>query len=183
MLRGTLTVVLLAALSALGGCDDIESLDNFDVPIEAEVVVERGTAIEMLLGGFPQLEGFTRIDLSESAAFGNNGYRARDVDSLVLESLLMRVISPEAEEADLAFFGEVTFILETEGREPVEIAWADEFPAGARVVEFTTTDADLKAYLVGAEGTIRADIRDTRRPDVDTTVRVEAVFDVDVNVL
>lgn len=178
-----LRIALLAACAALVGCDDIESLDNIDVPIEAEVVVERGTAIEMLLVGFPPLEGFTRVDLSESAAFGDNGYRARDVDSLTLTSLVMRVVAPDAEEADLSFFGEVVFIVEAAGLEPIEIARATAFPVGAREVVFSTTDDDLKRYLVGTAGTITADIRDTRRPDVDTTVRVEAVFDVDINVL
>lgn len=176
-------MALIAACLAFVGCDDIESLDNFDVPIEAEVVVERGTAIEMLLVGFPPLEGFTRIDLSESSAFGDNGYRARDVDSLILKSLVMTVVAPDAEEADLSFFGEVAFIVEAEGLEPIEIARATEFPPGAREVVFTTVDDDLKHYLVGTAGSITADIRDTRRPDVDTTVRIEAIFDVDVNVL
>lgn len=178
-----LSLLALAACAALGlaACDEVERIDNISIPVSGEVVVERGTLVEMLLGDFPTFDAFTRLDLADTATFRNEDYDVDDVDSVVLDSLVMRVKSPDG--ADLAFLGEVIFYVETADLERREIARADSFPAGVREVAFETTGDDLKRYLLAREGTITTEVNDSRRPNVDTTIEVVAVFDVDINVL
>lgn len=177
--------LVFASLLAAGAlaCDEVQRLDNFDVPVTAEVVIEAGTPLEVLLGDFPQLDAFTRIDLSNTAAFENAGYGPDAVDSITLTSLVMVVTAPDAAEADLSFFGEVRFYVEADDLPRLEIARASSFPDGVREVAFDTVDDDLRHYLLGTGGSITAEADDTRRPDVDTTLEVRAVFDVDVDVL
>lgn len=180
-----LAPLALIALCAplLGACDAVESLDNFDVPVTAETVIEAGTPLEVLLGSFPRLDAFTRLDISDSAAFQNNDYGPEDVDRVTLTSLVMVHTAPDAPGADLSFFGEVRFYIEAEGLPRIEIARASEFPPGVREVAFETIDDDLRQYVLAREGTITAEADDTRRPDLDTTIEVRAIFDVDINVL
>ncbi len=175
--------LLLALFAGALGCDEVESLDNFDVPVTAEAVIAAGTPLEVLLGDFPQLDAFTRMDIVDSAGFQNGGYDAGDVDSITLTSMVMVHTAPDAPEADLSFFGEVRFYIEAEGQPRLLIASADSFPDGVREVAFSTIDDDLRLYLLAPDGgTITAEVDDTRRPDVDTTIEIRAVFDVDVNV-
>lgn len=176
--------ILLAALLPCFGCDEVESLDNFDVPVTATAVIQEATPLEVLLGGFPQLDAFTHMDFVDSAAFRNGGYDADDVDRITLTSMVMRHTAPDAPGADLAFFGAVRFYIEAEGQPRLEIARADSFPEGVREVAFDTVDDDLRHYLLAPDGgSITAEVDDTRRPDVETTIEIRAVFDVDVDVL
>lgn len=175
--------LLGALLTCAVGCDEVADLDNFDVPVTAEATIEVGTPLEVLLGSFPQLDAFTRMDFAGSGAFENSGYSPADVDYIALSSLVMAQTAPAAP-ADLSFFGEVRFYLEAEGLPRIEIARSSSFPEGVREVAFDTTDIDLKDYLLAPEGgTITTEVDDTRRPDVETTLEIRAVFDVDVNVL
>lgn len=177
-------IALMAALFVLAACDEVESLDNFDVPVTATAVIEAATPLEVLLGGFPELDAFTRMDFVDSAGFRNGGYDADDVDRITLTSMVMTHTAPDAPGADLSFFGSVRFFIEAEGQPRLEIARADSFPEGVREVAFDTVDDDLKLYLLAPEGgSITAEVDDTRRPDQETTIELRAVFDVDINLL
>lgn len=174
-----LSLLCLFALLA-PACDGggVDRIDNFDVRLSQEVTIEPGSALEVLLGQFPHLDAFSRLDLSQSAEFRNEDYGPEDVDSVVLESLSMRVISPEGQ--DLSFFGGVAFFVEAEGLPRKEIARAEDFE-GRREVKFATTADDLQDYLLAKRGTITVEVTDSRRPDRRTVVAVDAVFDVDID--
>jgi hypothetical protein len=177
-MRGLL-IVFLSALSI--GCGSLEDLDNFDVEVRDETTVEAGTAIEGLLAGFPQLDGFTRLDISQSAEFEERGYNPDDVDSIRLTRLTLSIIEPA--EQDLAFLGSVQVIVSNPDLPDVVMAERLSFDEGEQQVDFETSDANLRHYLLGTRSTITFDIEDSRRPMQDTRIEVEAVFDVDVNVI
>lgn len=180
MRKTTLTCLAVALLLALTGCG-VDELDNFDVTVKENAVIPAATVVETLLGGFPQLDAFTEFDLTESATFRNKNYSPSDVDSVLLESLTMTVVSPDGQ--DLSFFGTVIFFVETEGLPKKEVARAEMFPEGVSSVRFDTTNDDLKNYLLAKEATMTVEVEDTSRPERETTVEVKAVFDIDVNVL
>jgi hypothetical protein len=171
--------MLVLALLALG-CEKVKDVDNFDVDVTDRLVVEGASPVDDLLGEVPEVAAFTRLNLSESADFQNEKYDPDDVDSVVLESLVLRVVEPG--DQDLSFFGEVVFFLEADGLPRKEIARATDFE-GLREVAFETTGDDLKDYVLAKEGRVTAVVRDSRRPAEDTTLEMEAVFDVDVDVL
>lgn len=169
---------LAALIFCAAACD---SVDNFEVPIKGRATVPAASAIETLLGTFPQAEGFTRVDLAQSQTFKNEQYSVDDVDSVNLIRLTMKTVTPASQ--DLSFLGTVIFHAETAGLPKKEIARREGFPAGRTSVEFTVTPDDLKNYLLAKEATISTEILSSRRPPQETTVEIEAVFDVDVNVL
>ncbi|MGK0359830.1 MAG: hypothetical protein ACI9U2_002136 [Bradymonadia bacterium] len=171
---------LSAAALALGllGCDD---LDNFDVEVKDQVVLQGGGLLEGLLGEFPQLDGFTRLDFAQSAEFEERGYSPDDVDYIRLSSLIVRVLDPEGQ--DLAFIGEMRVILDNPNLPALTLATQTDFPAGEGEVAFETSDSNLKTYLLGTRSSITFEIEDSRRPPQDTQVEIHAVFDVDINVI
>ena len=165
---------------AAAGCG-ADQLDNFDVTVKETAQIPAATVVETLLGGFPALDAFTSFDLSQSATFRNKNYDVDDVDSVVLERLTLRVVSPEGQ--DLSFFGTVVFYVEADGLSRKEIARYDDFQPGQDSVAFHTSRDDIKQYVLAKEATVTVEVEDTSRPSQATTVEIEAVFDVDVNVL
>ncbi len=177
----TVALVLLAALASTSSCDEVRRLDNFDVRITEEVVVDGRSVLGDLFEQFPQLAEATSFDITQSGTFQTEGYDPDDVDSVVLERVTFRVLEPEGQ--DLSFFGAVVFFLEAEGLPRIEVARQEEFPPGETSVDFQTTNADLKAYLVNQRGTVTAEITDSQLPAQQTRVEVVIVFDVDIDVI
>lgn len=175
--RAGLCLLCACALASAAGCGE---LDNFDVPVKARATIPGAGPLGNLLDVFPPLDGFNRFDISRTSEFENREHSPDDVDSVVLESLVMRVVSPAGQ--DLSFFGTVTFRLDTAELPDIEVARRSDFPAGQSEVAFTTVTDDLKAYVLAAEGTMTADVQSSRAPPQETVVELEAIFDVDVNV-
>jgi len=164
------------ALLTLLACD---RLDNFDVNVSGQTKVQ-GSPLGALLSSFPQADAFTRFDVSESTQFKNQNVDPDKVDTVVLEKLTLRVVSPAGQ--DLSFFGTVIFSLETEGLPKKEIARRSGFPAGQTSVDFTVVPDDLKAYLLAKQATLVTDLMSSKQPNQDTTLELSATFDVDVAV-
>ena len=169
---------LLALFALLAGCAD---LDNFEVEIEEITSVPGATAIEVLLDGFPVTDGLASFDITEASEFKNSEYSPEDVEGVELKRLTMSVVSPDGQ--DLSFFGEVVFLLSAEGLPTIEVASASEFPDGADSVNFNTSTANIKNYVLANKGTFTVQVRDTKRPPQETSLKIKAVFDVDLGIL
>ena len=174
--------VSLLLLGTTIACDEVSQLDNIEIPIVTTTTIEKGTALEMVLNGFPQLDGFTGINLAQQSKFEDSGYSQEDVDRITLTSIVMRVTEPEGPPADLAFLGAMRFFVETRDLPRFEIASAAAPNEGDRRISFDTSRSDLKDYLLGG-GVITVEVDDARRPDVDTTIEIAVVFDVDINLI
>jgi hypothetical protein len=187
---GTLSFSFFSLISlvtlCLSACGDtletLESLDNIKVPIVTSATIEKGNTLDMVLGGFPQLDAFTRVDLSQQQAFDDSGYSTDDVDKITLDSLTMKITAPDAEGADLSFLGAMRFYVRSEDLPRIEIASATPPQAGDREISFETIDDDLKGYLLGG-GEITIEVDDATRPERDTTIEIKVIFDVDINVI
>ena len=179
-------LITLIFCGALFACeetiDSLKSLDNIKVPIVTSAEIEKGNTLDMVLGGFPQLDAFTRVDISQQQAFDDSGYSVDDVDKITLDLIKMTMIEPESPTADLSFLGAMRFYVRSGELPRIEIASAEPPSEGDREIIFDTIDDDLKNYLLeGGEITIEVD--DATRPERDTTIEIEVVFDVDINVI
>ena len=79
-----------------------------------------------------------------------------------LKRLTMSVVSPDGQ--DLSFFGDVVFLLSTDGMPTIEVATASEFPEGVSSVNFDTSGANIKEYVLAKEGSFTVEVSDTKRP-------------------
>lgn len=174
-------IVFTLFLAILPACDAIDDIDNFDVTVEGETRVPAASALEVLLGDISLADSFTQFDITQAQGFKNDKYTEDDVDSVRLETLTMTATVPEG--SDLSFLGTVVFYVETPDLPKLEIARQDTFPEGQSQVSFDIANEELKSYLLAPEGSITVDVQDSSRPDEETTIRIRAVFDVDVNVI
>ena len=173
--------LIVVALLALGACGNPADLDNFDVTVEETTSVPGATAVELLLDGFPVIDGLANFDISNSSEFKNGQYSPEDVGSVRLKRLTMSVVSPDGQ--DLSFFGDVVFLLSTDGMPTIEVATASEFPEGATSVDFETSGADIKDYVLAKAGSFTVEVTDTKRPPQETVLKIKAVFEVDLGIL
>jgi hypothetical protein len=169
------------SLWGLGACGNPADLDNFDVTIEETTTIEGATAVEVLLDGFPVIDGLANFDLANSSEFKNGQYSPNDVGSVRLKRLTMSVVSPDGQ--DLSFFGDVVFLLSTDGMPTIEVATASEFPEGVSSVNFDTSGADIKDYVLAKAGSFTVEVSDTKRPPQETVLKITAVFEVDLGIL
>lgn len=165
--------LFLAAAAVPFGCDE---LDNFDVPISGTAVVPASTLLDDLLGLVP-FDGFDEISFERE--FGNQGVTEDQVDSVRVRSFALVVEAPA--DGSLDFLEGITFFASSEGLPEVRIASAAAIPAGARTIELTVDDVELEAYATAASMVVRGEVQG-KRPDVETRVRAEVLFDVDVTI-
>lgn len=161
--------MLLLAL----GCSNITTLN---IEEKAQVVVDKGTLLEELLGDFG-FDSFVTMDLTASEQMKNQGAGPGDVRDVQLIYFEMEAVEPPG--ADLSFIESMDILVEPPELDSVLLASSDSFPEGQGLVEFTLADVDLTPYVVSQSMTITTDVT-AKRPDVDTTI--EARFQVDVRV-
>ncbi|MAD61190.1 MAG: hypothetical protein CMH49_06745 [Myxococcales bacterium] len=184
VIRKVLTLLItLLSLACGDTLDDLKSLDNIEVPIITSATIQKGTTLESVLGGFPQLDAFTRVDLSQQQAFADTGYSSDNVDQITLKTLTMKITAPDNENADLSFLGAMRFYVQANNLPRLEMASAMPPQSGEREITFETVDDDLKSYLLEGGGEITIELDDARRPEVDTTIEIKVIFDVDINLI
>ncbi len=168
------TIPYLCALAFWIGCE--AKIYTFHVEESGQVLVERGTLLEDLLGdlGF---DSFLDMDITATDEFVNQGVEPGDVREVFLDLFELEAISPGG--ADLSFLESIEIYVESPDLPSVLIASADDFPEGQSLVVFELEDADLTDYVVSQSMTFTTDITG-HRPDEDTTV--EARFDLAVGV-
>ncbi|NUP06755.1 MAG: hypothetical protein HOW73_11935 [Polyangiaceae bacterium] len=162
----------LALLALPFACDE---LDNFDVPVSGAAVIPEATLLDELIGLVP-FDGFDDITFEQS--FANQGVSPDQVDSVKVASFTIVVESPEGQTLD--FVDEVAFFASAPGLDDVRIASAS-IPDGVTSVELTVDDVELEAYATASSMTVRAEV-EGHRPDVETKLRADVVFDVDVTI-
>ncbi len=175
-----LHLLAAAALLTSVACADGTSLDNFDVEVSEQTTLPGATPLDLVFNNFPQLDAFTRFNISDSQDFQNSRYSPDDVDSVQLTAFSLTSVQPDTQ--DLTFLGQLVLYLETSGLPRKEIARCDTFPPGQTRVAFQTTDDDLKAYILARESTLTVDVKNSRRPPQETTLKVDATFDVDIKI-
>ncbi|RME28824.1 MAG: hypothetical protein D6798_01490 [Deltaproteobacteria bacterium] len=167
-----LVPISLAALWV--GCQG--RLLTIHVDDTAETTVARGTLLESLIGdlGF---DAFLDMDITSSEELQNQGVAPGDISEVQLDLFTLEAIDPAG--ADLSFLDSVDLYVEAPGLDKVRIAWADSFPEGESLVDFTLEDVDLTDYVVSESMTLTTEVTG-HRPDDDTVV--QAHYDLAVGV-
>lgn len=165
-------VGFLAAAVIYAGCNG--SLLTITIEETSEVVVERGTPLEVLLSDFG-FDEFTGLDISSDQQLANQGVEPGDISSVYFDSLVLTASDPNG--ADLSFMTSLEFYASADGLPTVLVASQDDFPEGQATVEMNLEDVDLTEYAVAPSMNITTEVSGNR-PDVDTTVFAEFALKV-----
>ncbi|MEZ4321944.1 MAG: hypothetical protein R3F61_31015 [Myxococcota bacterium] len=163
-MRGLAFVALLGLGSA--GCKGV----SISVSDSSEVLVERGTPLEILLSDLSFGE-FANLDITSRDAVANQGVEPGDINSVRFDELVLTATDPSG--SDLSFLDSLEFYVEADGLPQVLVASSSDFPVGQAEVPLDLEDLDLTEYVVQDSMTLTTDVSGSR-PDVDTVV--EAAF-------
>jgi len=163
-MRELLAMALLASL----GCE----VADFDIERMGTATIPRNRPAD----GVPlmRLDDF-ELELAEIE--DERGVGTKDLAEADLQRFRLEVIDPA--EIDMSFADRIEVYAEAPGLERVRVAWQDEFPDGARVVDLETDDVDLRAYIAAPSVTLFAVI-DGAAPPVD--VRMRAIAELHIGV-
>src|SRR5687768_5937623 len=106
----------LAAGLALTAC---QPSVVFDTDVKGSTTID-GNPFGGLLGAFPQVGGFSNINLSTSQEFTNQGVRKEDVRSVKVKSFVIQITSPDNQ--DFAWLSSLAFSLEAAGQPKARLA-------------------------------------------------------------
>lgn len=165
-------VAALAAAALFVACNG----KLFSVTLEesSEIVVERGTPLEVLLGDFG-FDEFTDLEIRDDTRLENQGVAPGDISDVYFTSFVLTAASPSG--ADLSFIDTLAFYVEADGLPRQRIAFQDSFPAGQATVELELDGVDLTEYVVAPSMDLTTEVSGGR-PDVDTTVRADFALKV-----
>ncbi|APR85778.1 Hypothetical protein A7982_11127 [Minicystis rosea] len=168
-------VVPAMALMTAITCD---SLDNFDVSVTGKVTIPAATVLDTVLANALGFAGFDKIDFSQS--FANQGVTKDQVDSVHLTAFGLVITAPA--DGNFDFLDSLSFTVEADGQDSVEIARIDSVPKGQNRIDLdVSSDVDLKPYVVAPSMRIRGEAKGSR-PMSETELTAGAVFDVDIHI-
>ena len=168
-----LTLPAVGALLLLTAC----SSSSFSTELRGETVVAGDPApLSETLNSFPAIGSFTNLDFDQDQEFKNQGVTKGQVSSASVDSLRLRILSPEGQ--DFGFLDEVRFFAQA-GDEEVLIAQELDIDGRATELRLDVEDAELAAYMRAPAMSILMRGRG-RVPPQD--VRLQAVVTLDVKV-
>ncbi len=154
------------------------SIDNIQVETSSETTIPARSLVEDLVGNLAFL-GFDGFDISQSEEFQNGGYTKDQIDSVRILSLQLEIVAPEG--ATFDFLESIHFFVEAEGLPRVQIAGLAAIADGQTLLDLDIDKVELLEYVVSP--TIKITTEATGlRPEQETQVKADLIFDVDVNV-
>lgn len=167
------TLLFLMALLALGACSKKDLGISFRMNYEEEVVIPSSVGINL-----PFTIQSPPITTNSESKFSNNNTSANRVSSIRLEE--MQLILDEPSEADFSFLESIYILISAQGLPDDTIAWQDPVTSNASVLNLTTTELNLKPYLVKDEFSLKTItltdefISEDHRITIKSGFRVEA---------
>lgn len=168
-----LSACLLVILAL--GCDAIQTSDVFEIKLEATARLPAGQGDAPL--AFPGLGALLELDLAERNEFTDRGYSPKDASLIRLARVHVFAVQPPAQ--TLSFFGDLRVVIDTDGAPALVAAQGKGAPS--RQVSLTPLDTDLRDYMAGRFGLISMQAGASQLPPVDTTLRLELVFEVTID--
>jgi len=167
-MRITQSVLAVLLASFLVGCGaDVVTLE----------VTETGQA-----GGLAiQFPGMGNFGSSLGQALSKKDINPKDVDSMKVKAVTLKLVSQGGLTEDLTFLEELTFLVSADGLDPQVLAVQPSFSAGDREVHLQVTDdLELKPFLKA--GGMRIDVDASLAFPPPDLVDLEVTFKVRVNV-
>ena len=176
--RKTKRLTSILWLLGIIGLTTCAGLDNINIDVQGETTIPKRTLVDDLIGELAFI-GFDGIDITQSQRFQNEGYTKDQIDSVRLAGFQLRVESPESGNFD--FLESISFFVEAEGQPRVKIAEFDPIPDGKKELDLQIEDVELRPYIVAPSVTITTSASGLR-PEEETKVIADLVFNVDINV-
>ncbi len=169
---------VLTALVLFTGCEQLDELTHFNIPLEQSVVIPAnsavGTLVSIPIGEFETNLG-TLLEQHDSGL--------DLIEQIFLESMQIEVETPNG--SDLDHLNQISVHLKSATSPVFQVGWKDPVPTGTgESLELDIwEDTNLKIHFTQDVVTIRVDLEADQVTTVDQTVNFKALFRVNAKVL
>jgi hypothetical protein len=168
---------LISFALGLAGCETLNSLIQFNLPLEFKVVVPStlnvGLPIDVLT---PDIES------NATARFETEGTRADLVESATLTEMTLQLVLPAGE--DFSFLEQIDVYISADGVGEALMATSGQVAVNAgSTLSLNCTDLDLKAYLISETFDVRIRTVTDELTTQDMEVDVDCVFRIDAELI
>ncbi len=170
-------IFCLCMLVSFFGCDQIDSLTQFNLEYNEEVVVPSATGVDLPLDIFtPDIES------NSESKFAVNDTKKEFIEHISLKSMRLTLTSPA--EGDFSFLESINIYINADGLEEQKIASLDEIPQNpGDVLNLEVADVDLQEYIKKDRFSLRLNTVTDEIITSDHHIDVKSVFFVDAKIL
>jgi hypothetical protein len=169
--------ILPALILFFCGCDQFDKLTQFNMEYDQTVTIPAIADINLPLDTeIPDIESN-----SESTLSVNNSNKNL-AEEVLLKEFKLTVDSPT--DGNFSFLKSIAVYLSSDSLEEVKVAWQDSIPDDCgNTLTLTTTDADLKAYILKDSFNFRINTVIDRVITSEYKIDMHSVFFVDTKIL
>ncbi len=179
MRKKGLIILLLAGMSTLFSCKQIDKLTQFDLDYSTNVTIKSATIVDL---NTPFNFYTPAIKTNSNSELEVNDSRKDLVEQIKVKSLKMKVTSPAGGNFD--FLKSIRIYISAEGLEEKMIAWkTDMKDDGSTTITLETADDNLKDYILKDSFQLRTETVTDQLLTQDTDIEIDAVFWVDAKIL
>jgi hypothetical protein len=171
MVTRKICLAALALLVSLAGCHKIEHLLTFYISYQTSFRVENTVPLNL-----PVDIGTPDVTTNSTQQFQNNNTSASLVKDIRLDQVRLTVTNPAGK--NFSFLKSVHVYISTSSTDEKELAWRDDIPTDATVVDLQPTQDKLDTYVKASSYKLRTKVvtRETLSQPVD--VQVDLKFKV-----
>jgi hypothetical protein len=133
---GLLTIIFLSVLSY---CSEVEDLLTFNISDETQFTVQSTSPLNL-----PIEIATPSVTTNSTQKFENNNTKADLVKDVKLTELKLTVLTPNR---NFSFMKSIEIFISTSQTNEIKLAWLDQFPTTATMVNLSTTNAKLDEYV------------------------------------
>ncbi len=169
-------IVCLCILLTFFGCDQINSLTQFDLEYNEEIVIPSVTGIDIPLDFFtPEIES------NSESNFAVNDTKKDLIEFISLKSMRLTLTDPDDE--DFSFLESINIYINADGLDEQKIASLDDVPENpGSILDLKTSGIDLQEYIKKDKFTLRVNTVTDEIITSDHHIDVESVFFVDAKI-
>ncbi len=179
MRKKGLIILLLAGMSTLFSCKQIDKLTQFDLDYTTNVTIKSAAIINL---NTPFNFYTPAIKTNSNSELEVNDSRKDLVEQIKVKSLKMKVTSPAGGNFD--FLKSIKIYISAEDLEEKLIAWKTDLKDdGSTTITLDTSDDNLKDYILKDSFKLRTETVTDQILTQDTDIEIDAVFWVDAKIL
>lgn len=169
-------ILVSGIIISIFGCNVIDKLTQFDMEFNETAVIPSSTGINLPFNILTP-----DIETNSESTFAVNDTRKDLIEEIILKTLDLKITSPS--NADFSFLKSINLYISAVGLNEVKIAWKDNIPSDATILNLDVTGVDLKEYIKADKFSLRLNTETDELLASDYHIDIHSVFFVDAKIL
>lgn len=167
--------VLCSLIVALSGCQKLFNFTYFNMEFNEYAVIKSAVGANLPFNFLTP-----NIETNADSVFESNDSRKKYIEEIILEELQLTITSPS--NGDFSFLENIKIYITSEGIEESLIAWSDNITSEAKVINLTTTNADLQQYIKADRFSLKVSVETDEIITSEYTIYIHTDFFVNLTI-